>query len=313
MDPYTENTKSWLDERFSKHTPEGIYISHQPIYGYLRGNCDPGDYITCYNRIYNSLCALKTLDDCKTMLDVGAAEGFTSHMAREILGMEVECCDLSSEACKRANEIFNIKSKQADIHQLPYEDASFDVVLCNETIEHIPDPQIGVMELIRVARKAVVITVPHEPEQKIEELRHSGEPHAHINCFNLESFDRIARDRNCKVAFRKAFQHESTSRLGRTLIWPLKSHSTNSRMPASVYWIYQRCALLLRSILGSRLPEYAIRKDFLLHDNDISDFGCMLFVITKDMTRNITDLNPVKIRDIITRSVPPHQIKSTGY
>jgi SAM-dependent methyltransferase len=45
---------------------------------------------------------------------------------------------------------------------LPFEDASFDLVLCTEAFQYVPDPQAGVDELRRVLRPggAVVIAVP---------------------------------------------------------------------------------------------------------------------------------------------------------
>jgi SAM-dependent methyltransferase len=42
---------------------------------------------------------------------------------------------------------------KADICHLPFEDESFDVILCNHVLEHIPDDQKAMSELFRVMKK----------------------------------------------------------------------------------------------------------------------------------------------------------------
>jgi SAM-dependent methyltransferase len=49
------------------------------------------------------------------------------------------------------------------VYALPYPDRAFDVVVATEVLEHLHDPSGAVRELLRVARKAVILTVPHEP------------------------------------------------------------------------------------------------------------------------------------------------------
>lgn len=43
---------------------------------------------------------------------------------------------------------------------LPYEDASFDTVICSDVLEHIGPHKQAFVELFRIARKKVIITVP---------------------------------------------------------------------------------------------------------------------------------------------------------
>ena len=44
--------------------------------------------------------------------------------------------------------------------ELPYEDNSFDTVICSDVLEHLPCHKDALEELSRVARRKVVITVP---------------------------------------------------------------------------------------------------------------------------------------------------------
>jgi SAM-dependent methyltransferase len=46
----------------------------------------------------------------------------------------------------------------AGIARLPVRDGAFDVVLCSEVLEHLVRPVEAIAELLRVARKAVIVT-----------------------------------------------------------------------------------------------------------------------------------------------------------
>jgi SAM-dependent methyltransferase len=46
-------------------------------------------------------------------------------------------------------------------HDLPLDDDSFDFVLASHVIEHIPDPIAALKEWARVARRYIVLVVPH--------------------------------------------------------------------------------------------------------------------------------------------------------
>lgn len=59
--------------------------------------------------------------------------------------------------------------------------------MCSETLEHVPDLRAAVSELLRVARTAVVITVPHESEASVKAHTKGACPHIHSltpNSFN---------------------------------------------------------------------------------------------------------------------------------
>jgi SAM-dependent methyltransferase len=49
----------------------------------------------------------------------------------------------------------------AEGDELPFEDDSFDFVFSSHVIEHIPDPIKALREWVRVARRYVVVIVPH--------------------------------------------------------------------------------------------------------------------------------------------------------
>jgi SAM-dependent methyltransferase len=53
--------------------------------------------------------------------------------------------------------------KKEDVQKLSFKDKSFDIVLCQEVLEHVPDPVVAIKELKRVAKKQLIISVPYEP------------------------------------------------------------------------------------------------------------------------------------------------------
>ena len=54
---------------------------------------------------------------------------------------------------------------QADITKLPFPEKSFDCTICFDILEHVADDHAAVMELARVTRKRIIITVPRENEE----------------------------------------------------------------------------------------------------------------------------------------------------
>ena len=73
--------------------------------------------------------------------------------------------DLSLEATKRAKERarrFGARYRLAcgDATVLPFPDGAFDVVFVHDGLHHLKDPYVGAAEMLRVARRAVVIAEP---------------------------------------------------------------------------------------------------------------------------------------------------------
>jgi SAM-dependent methyltransferase len=187
LDKYTESTKNWLDRDYRRHDDEGIYVAHQPIYGFRKGHSMPS-VTERYCVTYQIMRALQHLK-FDSLLDAGGLEGYKAALARSLFNVNIRNCDLSIHACKRAKEIYNIDSEQVDIHHLPYKDDEFDVVLCSETLEHVADMELATKELIRVCKKAVVITVPHESKEIIEKNIKDNIDHGHIYSLDTRSFD----------------------------------------------------------------------------------------------------------------------------
>src|SRR5215212_7211736 len=103
----------------------------------------------------------------ESFLDAGCGEGF---VARKIIGavpgIALTGCDVSGVALEiAASANPEARFVAGSVVELPFPDRSFDVVGCFEVLEHLPGdlPRRALSELARVARRAAVLSVPHEP------------------------------------------------------------------------------------------------------------------------------------------------------
>lgn len=103
----------------------------------------------------------------RSFLDAGCGEGFVAKLIlAELPEIDLKGCDLSSGALTIAKQTNpGAEFLSGSVVDLPFPDNSFDVVGCFEVLEHLPDdlPRQALTEFARVARRAVVLSVPHEP------------------------------------------------------------------------------------------------------------------------------------------------------
>lgn len=305
MENKTDVLTTWLNNRFKLCDEHGVYIAHQPIYGFRQAPSELGHisrYIITY-RLLDSLCDL----EFGSLLDVGAAEGYKAFLAQKIFGIPVMSSDLSEEACNRAREIFRIQSQPCDIHNLNFDDNQFDVVMCSESLEHVTDWKKATSELLRVARKAVVITVPQDSKKLIEHNKATKKIHSHIHHFDSDSFNYLVSEGYTV----KVYKISSS-----LLVIPsclvdaqIRDHDEAWSHPRIVTHIYNKLALMMKCITGPKTAAFLIGLDrclcslFQLHQTN-------LFVILKNrnylLHRRV--IKKIPIRDIVTFSVPHHYL-----
>ena len=103
----------------------------------------------------------------QTFLDAGCGEGFVARRIIDALpDIALTGCDVSGVALEiAASTNPEARFVAGSVADLPFPGRSFDVVGCFEVLEHLPGdlPRQALAELARVARQAVVLSVPHEP------------------------------------------------------------------------------------------------------------------------------------------------------
>ena len=114
----------------------------------------------------------------RLMLEAGAGDGYLLHyLKRHYPNFHYNAIDISETRTKQAkgNAPFCDVVK-GNINSLPYKDSTFDLVICSETLEHIPNYQKAILEIFRVTkiRGFVLITVPNEEELTVLECPHCG-------------------------------------------------------------------------------------------------------------------------------------------
>jgi len=111
---------------------------------------------------FNSLLKLIGNVTNKKILDAGCGEGyFLSLMnSKEKFGVE-----LSEKRVSEALKLYpQLKIKIADVRNLPYDDDTFDVIVCSEVLEHVSGYQKALKEFKRCVKGHghIVLSFPNE-------------------------------------------------------------------------------------------------------------------------------------------------------
>ncbi len=92
----------------------------------------------------------------KRILDVGTGTGFVASILSR-LGHEVVGLDISRGMLEVARRKCDVELVMGDAEDLPFDDGSFDAVVCRHLIWTLPNPKKALKEWARVAREKVVV------------------------------------------------------------------------------------------------------------------------------------------------------------
>ena len=113
------------------------------------------------------------------ILDVGTGTGLIAlELCRQSAEVHVTGVDLAAhmlavarENVLRSEVASRIALTLVDAKSLPFGDRTFDAVLCNSILHHIPEPAVAVREMLRVTARALFVRDLLRPESEAE-LRH---------------------------------------------------------------------------------------------------------------------------------------------
>jgi 2-polyprenyl-3-methyl-5-hydroxy-6-metoxy-1,4-benzoquinol methylase len=139
----------------------------------------------------------------RRVLDIGCAHGvYVDYLAAK--GIEAVGMDLVSEFLEQALEADRDGAYVlGDALHLPFAEASFDTVLLSDVLEHLEDESQAVAELVRVARKRIIVIVPRATDEFLEQnglvFRHHLD-RTHLRTYTPASLSE--RFANCSVTVR---------------------------------------------------------------------------------------------------------------
>ncbi|PBB64786.1 hypothetical protein CK228_31140 [Mesorhizobium sp. WSM4312] len=181
----------WTGERFTTDTANQVEIEHLHRYFFARALC-------------------RDLD----VVDVASGEGYGSallaQVARSVVGIE-----LSEEAVAHAQGGYvapNLRYLQGDARKLPLADASVDVVVSFETLEHFFEHDLFIAEVRRVLRPAGFLILS-SPERDV--YSPLGSP---ANPYHVHELSRVELEALLKGVFRNVLILLQRPLLGSTLI-----------------------------------------------------------------------------------------------
>ncbi len=302
MDCFTKETQDWLDQRFRATDADGVYVGHQPIYGF-RGGPSESCLVERYSITFQIMRALSQIR-FQTFIDIGGAEGYKAALVRYLFGAVVRSSDLSREACQRSQEIFGVPGDVIDIHNLPYPDRAFDTVLCSETLEHVLRYREATRELMRIANNAVVITVPRESEDVVRKNIEEKVPHGHIHALDKTSFD-FVKSEGWSVAVRG--MNSGLLTVLRELVEARSRDYGQRSYPRFIYDAYNMALPLFRLILGNWAVKATVRLDDLL-SNVTNSYQGMCFILQRDAAGLAPPIRHVSMTDILGFKVPHFRI-----
>ena len=101
-----------------------------------------------------------------TVLDCGCGPGsITAGLAElvspgEVIGLDIEERQLeAARRLARERSLGNLRFVQGSVYELPFPDASFDVVVAHFVLEHVSDPRRALREIRRVVRPGGIAAI----------------------------------------------------------------------------------------------------------------------------------------------------------
>lgn len=163
------------------------------------------------NNFYNEFFTMLKRTNSEKILDVGCGEGVTLNKIHELkIGKKLEGVDNFKDAIEIGTKEYpHLTLKIADIYNLPYKDNSFDMVLCNEVLEHLERPQDALKELKRVSSKFLLLSVPHEPWFQLanflrgRHVKRLGNHPEHIQHWTASQFVKLLKKHKLKLKDQK--------------------------------------------------------------------------------------------------------------
>jgi len=165
-------------------------------YGANRIN-DFKSWVGDYNTDVKTECRKHVINKkYESILDCGAG------LCSEYNGYINDSYNIKYSAIDRCSYFVELGKKQgidiqlADIESIPFNDESFDVVFAKEVLEHLPYYNKALKEMIRVAKKEVVIVWFLPPDNQVDIIRYDEKECLYHNTYNIDGILSIIGNHN---------------------------------------------------------------------------------------------------------------------
>lgn len=151
MKPSPEGFEKWNEEHAIKHDLDKFYNHPNRLFRYIE------------NKRINVLLREADIHPKDRVLEVGCGAG---HILERIPRGSLTGVDISPVQIERSKKRLGTRAELliAKGENLPFEDESFDRIICTEVFEHVLEPELILREMKRVLKKNGIISlsIPNE-------------------------------------------------------------------------------------------------------------------------------------------------------
>jgi SAM-dependent methyltransferase len=165
---------------------------------------------------------------------------------------------------------------QGDNLELPFQDGTFDKIICAEVLEHVPDDHEAVRELLRVLKEGaeMAVTVPTPFTERVYGMlsrQYFRTPGGHIRIYNPKALCRTLTAEGLKI-YAVGFAHAFHS-----LYWVLRClcglHNEGARIPRIYHRFLHHVVKDPRLNLWEQSCNYLFPKSMIIYTQKISRTG----------------------------------------
>ena len=136
--------------------------------------------------------AVSSIKDTPQILDLGCGQGhITEKIRQEVKGVELSGLDYSVSAVEYGNEHFpQIDFVVGDAYDSPYASGFFDVVVCNNIWEHVPDPLFLLSRIKRTIKPGGYLIVSTPSRYRLGNLLNiiRGKPVGFLSSYHVTEY-----------------------------------------------------------------------------------------------------------------------------
>lgn len=151
----------------------------------------------------------------QNILDVGCASGwFLSRIHKRYPKADCSGIDVYKKAVEYGKKKYlKLKLFYGDAHKMPFENNSFDIVICTEVLEHVVSPEKVLKEIERVLTKDGIAIIEMDTGNFLfkaawywwTNLRRGVWRDSHIHAFNAEKLEKMIKNNGFSIVKRKLF------------------------------------------------------------------------------------------------------------